>query len=366
MAEVKVFAENIEDSAQEQIDEIAACPAFEGAKIRIMPDAHRGKGCVIGFTAKLNDKVIPNLVGVDIGCGMFCIKLAERIGRADLIQFNRDVKRAVPTGFKVHRDPACSLSDFGMDACKWLEGKRRVERSLGTLGGGNHFIELDEDEEGAQYLVVHSGSRNLGKQVAEHHQALAQALCKDEVPEELKYLERDYMLEYLADMHNCQQFANKNRETIIAQILERTGIRVDGAGFTTMHNYISDDGVIRKGAISAQAGETVFIPFNMRDGAVIATGKGNEDWNCSAPHGAGRAMSRSQAFATLDAEAFVREMKDAGIYSPSACDGTLDESPDAYKAADAIMRLMEPTAQIVHRLKPIWNLKATGRRGSRR
>lgn len=156
-----------------------------------MPDAHRGKGCVIGFTAKLNDKVIPNLVGVDIGCGMFCIKLAERIDRADLIQFNRDVKRAVPTGFKVHRDPACSLSDFGMDACKWLEGKRRVERSLGTLGGGNHFIELDEDEEGAQYLVVHSGSRNLGKQVAEHHQALAQALCKDEVPEELKYLEGD-------------------------------------------------------------------------------------------------------------------------------------------------------------------------------
>lgn len=366
MADVKLFAENIEDSAQEQIDEIAACPAFEGAKIRIMPDAHRGKGCVIGFTAKLNDKVIPNLVGVDIGCGMFCIKLAERIDRADLIQFNRDVKRAVPTGFKVHRDPACSLSDFGMDVCEWLEGKRRVERSLGTLGGGNHFIELDEDEEGAQYLVVHTGSRNLGKQVAEHHQALAQTLCKDEVPEELKYLEGDYALEYLADMHNCQQFANKNREAIIAQILERTGIRVDGAGFTTMHNYISDDGVVRKGAISVQAGETVFIPFNMRDGAVIATGKGNEDWNCSAPHGAGRVMSRSQAFATLDAETFVQEMKDAGIYSPSACDGTLDESPEAYKAADMIMRLMEPTAQIVHRLKPIWNLKATGKRGSRR
>lgn len=241
-----------------------------------------------------------------------------------------------------------------------------MERSLDALGGGNHFIELDEDEEGAQYLVVHTGSRNLAKQVAEHHQALAQALCKDKVPEELKYLHGDYTLEYLADMHNCQQFANKNCETIIAQILERTGIRVDGTGFITIHNYISDDGVVRKGPISAQAGETVFIPFSLRDGAVIATSKGNEDRDWSAPHGAGRAMSRAQAFATLDAEAFVQEMKDAGTYSPSACDGTLDELPEAYKAADVIMRLMEPTAQIAHRLKPIWSLKATGRRGSRR
>lgn len=366
MADMKIFAESLEDTAKEQIDEIVACSAFDDAKIRIMPDAHRGKGCVIGFTANLGDKVIPNLVGVDIGCGMYCVPLAEYIDRADLVQFNRDVKRAVPTGFKTHRGPMCALSDFDMDAYVWLKDKTRIERSMGTLGGGNHFIELDEDEEGRQYLVVHTGSRNLGKQVADHHQALAQAHCKDDVPNDLKYLEGDLSSEYLFDMRNCQRFANANREAIIAQILKQTGVRAANAGFTTMHNYISDDGIIRKGAISAAAGETVFIPFNMRDGAVIAVGKGNDDWNNSAPHGAGRVMSRSEAFKTLDTSAFVREMHAAGIYSTSACDGTLDESPEAYKGAEEIMRLMEPTVGIVHRLKPIWNLKATDSRRGRR
>ena len=205
MADIKVFAENLEDSTKEQIEEISSCPAFEGAKIRIMPDA-------------------------------------ETIARDDLIQFNRDVKRAVPTGFSLHRDPACVLADFDMESRDWLQDKRKVERSMGTLGGGNHFIELDEDEDGCQYLVVHTGSRNMGK----HHQALAQKTCTADIPDELKYLVEDLSAEYLVDMHNCQRFSNQNRKAIVAQIVERTGIRLDGDGFTTMHNYISEDGMIRR------------------------------------------------------------------------------------------------------------------------
>ena len=296
---------------------------------------------------------------------MYCVPLAETIARDDLIQLNRDVKRAVPTGFSLHRDPACVLADFDMESHDWLQDKRKVERSMGTLGGGNHFIELDEDEDGRQYLVVHTGSRNMGKQTAEHHQALAQKTCTADIPDELKYLVGDLSAEYLVDMHNCQRFSNQNRKAIVAQIVKRTGIRLDGDGFTTMHNYISEDGMIRKGAISAHAGEMVLIPFNMRDGAVIARGKGNEDWNCLAPHGTGRAMSRTKAFQTLDAKSFVNEMRDAGIYCPSACETTLDESPEAYKPADDVLRLMDPTVDVIHRLKPIWNFKATGKRGRR-
>ena len=252
-----------------------------------------------------------------------------------------------------------------MESRDWLQDKRKVERSMGTLGGGNHFIELDEDEDGCQYLVVHTGSRNMGKQTAEHHQALAQKTCMADIPDELKYLVGDLSAEYLVDMHNCQRFSNQNRKVIVAQIVERTGIRLDGDGFTTMHNYISEGGMIRKGAISAHAGEIVLIPFNMRDGAVIARGKGNEEWNCSAPHGTGRAMSRTKAFQTLDTRSFVNEMRDAGIYCPSACETTLDESPEAYKPADDVLRLMDPTVDVIHRLKPIWNFKATGKRGRR-
>ena len=215
MTDVKVFAEGLEDSAREQIEEISACPAFEGSKIRIMPDVHRGKGCVIGFTANLGDRVIPNLVGVDIGCGMYYVPLAETVARDDLIQFNRDVKRAVPMGFRLHRDATCDLADFDMDTCGWLENKRKIERSMGTRGGGNHFIELDEDEEGWQYLVAHTGSRNMGKQTAEHHQALAQGTCTADVSADLKYLEGDLSAEYLVDMRNCQRFSNENRKAII-------------------------------------------------------------------------------------------------------------------------------------------------------
>lgn len=367
MADVKIFAENLEESAKKQVDEIASCPAFEGATIRIMPDAHAGKGCVIGFTANLGDKVIPNLVGVDIGCGMLCTPLDERIDRYDLIQFNRDVKKAVPTGFSVHNEPKCSLeNDYGVVNDAYLKGVERIECSMGTLGGGNHFVELDEDEYGYQYLVVHTGSRNLGKQVAEYHQAMAQEMCKEDVPRDLKYLVSFAAGAYLNDMRICQRYATDNRFHILKQIKERTGIKLDlSARFETMHNYISDDNVIRKGAISAHTGEKVLIPFNMRDGSVIAVGKGNNDWNESAPHGAGRVMSRAQARANLDTEKFVSEMKEAGIYCPSACEATLDESPEAYKSADEILRLIEPTVEVIHHLKPIWNLKATDMRGWR-
>lgn len=278
MADLKIFAENLEESAKKQVDEIASCPAFEGATIRIMPDAHAGKGCVIGFTANLGDKVIPNLVGVDIGCGMLCVPLDERIDRGDLIQFNRDVKKAVPTGFSVHNEPKCSLeNDYGVVNGAYLKGVERIECSMGTLGGGNHFVELDEDEYGYQYLVVHTGSRNLGKQVAEYHQAMAQEMCKEDVPRDLKYLVSFAAGAYLNDMRICQRYATDNRFHILKQIKERTGIKLDlSARFETMHNYISDDNVIRKGAISAHTRkDPPVVAFKNHQGA--ANGSGTDE-----------------------------------------------------------------------------------------
>ena len=354
MVDIKVFAENLEPQAMDQIDTLATCSAFDGAKIRIMPDAHAGAGCVIGFTANLGDKVIPNLVGVDIGCGMGFCQLYEPI--EDFKRLDRTIRKRVPTGFNVYEYPLFDVGNLGLRAYDKLLNIERLNCSMGTLGGGNHFIEVDEDEEGNQWLVVHTGSRNLGLQIAKIYQHMAEEECKENVPHGLEYLEGESAQDYLHDMRLCQQWAAHNRDTILNRILYNMEISAT-ENVHTIHNYIDDDDIIRKGAISAKEGEMVLIPFNMRDGSILARGKGNPDWNESAPHGAGRLMSRAKAKKTLDVEDFKRQME--GIYTTSVGNGTLDEAPDAYKSMEDILRLIGPTVEVVHRLKPVYNLKAS-------
>ena len=355
IADLKVYARNLEQAAVEQIETLAMQPAFQGSRIRIMPDAHAGAGCVIGFTADLGEKVVPNLVGVDIGCGMLTV---EVVIPDDLAEFDECVKRVVPAGFSAHERETCDVTQLGLICEGELQKIERLNRSLGTLGGGNHFIELDASGEGA-YLVIHSGSRNLGLQVANIYQCKALAECADDVPEGLKYLTGELAEAYLHDMRICQRWAWENREAMARAILDSLGMGGARVSFHTVHNYIADDNIIRKGAISARAGERVLIPFNMRDGAAICIGKGNEDWNYSAPHGAGRAMSRQKARETLDLGDFQSQME--GVYTTTATAETIDEAPGAYKPAQEIVELLEPTVEIVERIVPVYNFKACDR-----
>ena len=397
-ATAKIFTENFDVRAYQQIKELCDQPFVEGCKIRIMPDVHAGAGCVIGFTANLSKKVIPNIVGVDIGCGMLVAELGKR--DIDLSQLDDVIHRRVPAGMKVHERPRSIYYETGLDLnelhCRPnLRNFDWIQRSLGTLGGGNHFIELDEDEDGCKYLVIHTGSRNLGKQVAEYYQDLAisnmQGANKKKeltasiiqrlksegrekdietelskiqmdfspVPKNLCYLEGDDRVDYLDDMLRCQIFANENRKEILYEILRGIGIAPYGSEyqqFTTMHNYISLDGIIRKGAVSAEKGEKLIIPLNMRDGSLICTGKGNPDWNYSAPHGAGRLYSRSEAKKTFDISDYQKQME--GIYTTSVDESTLDECPVAYKPSQSIIDAIGPTVDIVKRIRPIYNFKA--------
>lgn len=359
MADLKVFATNLEQAAIDQIETLAAQPAFEGAKIRIMPDAHAGAGCVIGFTANLGDKVVPNLVGVDIGCGMLAMGVWPI---EDYAEFDEMVKENIPAGFSIHEQDTCDVAELGLLCERELRNPDRLNRSLGTLGGGNHFIEVDEGDETAA-VVIHTGSRNLGLQVAQIYQAKAVEQCRDDVPRDLKYLTGELAEAYLHDMRICQKWASANRYEIAWRIANGLGLGTVES-FETVHNYIGDDGIIRKGAISARKGELVLIPLNMRDGSVIGIGKGNPDWNDSAPHGAGRAMSRSQARKTLSLGEFESQM--AGVYSSTVNEDTLDEAPDAYKPAQEIVDALEPTVEIVDRLKPTYNFKACDRDRRRR
>lgn len=358
--DLKVYARNLEETAKEQIDTLAAFEAFDGCKVRIMPDAHAGAGCVIGFTANLGDKVVPNLVGVDIGCGMYAVPIEEP---QDWVAFDRGVRRAVPSGFSVHSDETCDVTQMGLGCLGELDGMDRLNRSLGTLGGGNHFIEVDREEDGTFWLVIHSGSRNLGKQVAEIYQLMARDDMDGGVPKGLEYLTGERAASYLADMALCQTWAECNREAMANFLFERGVASPMGEGFHTVHNYIGDDGIVRKGAISAREGERVLIPFNMRDGAIIGTGLGNADWNWSAPHGAGRVMSRAKAKKTLSMEDFESQME--GIYSSSVRAATLDEAPMAYKPAQEILDALAPTVKVMSRLVPVYNFKAVEHRGRR-
>lgn len=359
----KVFAVEVEESAMEQLQTIVNHPAMEGAHVRIMPDVHAGAGCVIGFTARVTDKIIPNLIGVDIGCGVLSASIISPLGRGCLPAFDELVRDSVPLGFHVHnvkseiftRFPITGIGILGevQDICKKIGMEYSYAlASIGTLGGGNHFIELDE-KDGKQLLVVHSGSRNLGLKVANYYQHIANE-NHPEAPKGLAWLEGIDAENYIKDLQVIQAYAKLNRHCIIEQIGLRTNIKAEYQT-ESVHNYIQD-GIIRKGAISAQLGESVIIPMNMRDGTIIGTGIGLEDWNYSAPHGAGRVMSRSFAKKHVTLDEFEKSMQ--GIYSTSVREDTLDESPMAYKPIGSIVDAFENTLMDMQIVKPIWNIKA--------
>lgn len=396
MANLKIFAKTVEQEAIDQVNLLLEQDAFKSCKVRIMPDTHAGKGCVIGFTADLGDKVIPNIVGVDIGCGMQTIYLGKV--DLDLQKLDVTIRKFVPCGRNVHDGRIVKFPKILDLYCyRDLKETKRFERSIGTLGGGNHFIEVDTDDEGNKYLIIHTGSRNLGKQVADHYQELAFEIMKGKdklleeqeqiikeykeqgkrseiqkavadlkrnykekninIPKELCYLSGKYRDAYLHDMKICQEFAEINRWTIARLILDNMGLNSIG-DFQTIHNYIDhNSNIVRKGAISAKKDELLVIPINMRDGCILGRGKGNDDWNCSAPHGAGRLMSRTKAKQVLAMHDYETSMN--GIYTTSVNADTLDEAPMAYKSLDEIIECIQDTVKIEKILKPIYNFKAS-------
>ena len=383
----KVFTDSIESETMSQINGLLNQEFAAGSKIRIMPDCHAGAGCTIGTTMTITNKVVPNLVGVDIGCGMETVLLKET--RVELQQLDRVIHEHIPAGFAVREKahPFWDEVDVENLRCAKQVNLERAKMSLGTLGGGNHFIELDRDEDGRLYLVVHSGSRNLGKQVAEYYQkeaarrlekrrndtsALVQELKRQgreaeiqtmlqnvaylKVDRNLAFAEGDLFEAYLHDMAIVQHYAELNRKAIVKEIVKRMKFSAE-CSFTTIHNYIEmETRILRKGAISAKAGETVLIPMNMRDGSLICVGKGNDDWNQSAPHGAGRLMSRSTARESITLSQFKQSMQ--GIFSTTVNKNTIDESPFAYKPMDEIIANITETVDVIKTIRPLYNFKA--------
>ena len=410
---VKIYTDNIEDSACEQIKELLSIDVFSRCKIRIMPDVHAGAGCVIGFTGDLGDKVIPNIVGVDIGCGILVQPFASK-GDMDYHALNEFILHHIPSGRDYRDNHYVPLPQSYMDVYREakdiikqlrcyreLKETRRLNASIGSLGGGNHFIELDKDESGMTYLVVHTGSRNLGKQVAQIYQKLAVKcqsgwaelmeeqnrmiaeykatgrkeelqdairqlhnsfkMHKSAIPPDLSYLEGVYREDYLHDMRLCQHWARMNRRLITNLIMDyfiQQGyieVKPDDLAFESVHNYIGDDNIIRKGAIAAYEGQKCIIPLNMRDGSLICIGRGNAEWNCSAPHGAGRIMSRSQSFKSISMDDYRASMQ--GIYSECLSEETKDESPMVYKSKEEIIGNIHEAVDIVNVIKPVYNFK---------
>ena len=393
-----VYSNSREEKAIEQIRNLCDQDFTDGAKIRIMPDYHYGAGCTIGFTANLGNKVIPNLVGVDISCGILVVKLGKI--KIDLEKLDDIMHRNIPSGFYSHKEPYIINEDIHDLSCfRELKKSHIFNRQIGTLGGGNHFSEINVDDEGDQYLVIHSGSRNLGKQVADYHQNIAietlkglgdlqklkteliEKLKKDnqkhliqsslkklekkfkdtkpKYPRDLCFLENENRTNYLDDMKICQQYASLNRKTMANIILGRMFNEAISQfeHFETVHNYIDfKDNIIRKGAVSAYKDEKLIVPINMRDGSILCTGKGNPEWNYSAPHGAGRLMGRNEAKRTLNLEEFKSTMQD--VYSTTVSVNTLDEAPMAYKSMDEIIENIEPAVTIDKIIKPIYNFKS--------
>lgn len=394
-----VYTSNIEETAIEQIKELMDLEAFEGTHVRIMPDVHPGVGCVIGFTSKLKGKIIPNIVGVDIGCGMLTTMLGKV--EIDLALLDRFIHEAIPSGNDIHAQKQYDYIDQinSLRCIRSIRGDtKQWNRGIGSLGGGNHFIEINVDDDGFKYLVIHSGSRNLGNRVANHYQKLAVeyhsglndeyyakrneiittfknqgrkdaieselALLKkaktivSTIPDELCYLEGPMMEDYLHDMAICQEYAKINREVIAKTILEHQFGHAEFPKFHTIHNYVDfEDSTIRKGAIKANLGELLLIPINMRDGSILAKGKGNPEWNNSAPHGAGRVLSRLRAKELISLEAYKQSMD--GIYSTSVNESTVDESPMAYKSREEIIEHIQDSVDILKVLKSIYNFKAS-------
>ena len=415
--DVKIFADDVDDSAIEQIEHLLAVDTFIDSKIRIMPDVHAGAGCVIGFTGDLGDKVIPNIVGVDIGCGVY-VQPFKCTADIDFHKLNEYILANIPSGRNIRANKDVIVPDKYIDGYKEakelmhslrcyreLKENKRLYKAIGTLGGGNHFIEIDRNDAGLAYIVVHTGSRNLGKQVAQIYQKLAvknqsgwaelmaeqnrmiaeykAAGRKDElqeairnlhnsfvmrplkIPADLCYVEGQSREDYLHDMRLCQRWAQINRRMVTGllvdhlrqqRVITETDAELSATAFESIHNYIGEDNIIRKGAISARDGERCIIPLNMRDGSLICRGKGNADWNYSAPHGAGRLISRAEAFKRIGMEDYKLSMQ--GIYSESVVEETKDESPMVYKSADEIIANIKDTAAIETVIKPVFNFKA--------
>lgn len=386
------YAKVVDQDAIEQICRMCDYEFTEGSTIRIMPDVHAGKGCTIGTTMTIHDKAVPNIVGVDIGCGMLTMNIGK--GEVDFRKLD-EAAHFIPSGMHVWEGRRERFDLQSLRCYRNLKKTRWLERSLGTLGGGNHFIEVDEAIGGTKYLIIHTGSRNLGKQVAEIYQQLAVDLNKGKetyfqqkeeiirtykeqgrrqeieaalkeiawekrettIPEDLCHLYGKYFEDYLHDVEICQRFAKRNREMIAEIILERTGLVATDA-FHTIHNYIdTEEMILRKGAIAAHTGEKVLIPINMRDGSVLAIGKGNPEWNYSAPHGAGRVMSRTQAKSSLSMDEYKEMM--SGIYTTSVNEATLDEAPMAYKRLEDIIDVVKESVDVIDVMKPIYNFKAS-------
>lgn len=359
-ATAKIFTDSIETSAEGQIKALCEQGFVSGSQIRIMPDVHAGKGCTIGTTMTIKDKVCPNLVGVDIGCGMETVKLKNK--RVNLPQLDSFIRQNIPSGRDVRNRAHRSHGRIDIYALRCIKkiDVRRAAESLGTLGGGNHFIEIDKDADDL-YLIIHTGSRNLGLRVAEYYQKKAYQAAggreQTDIPYELAYLTGQDLEDYLHDMSIMQDYAKLNRQIIKEVILDGMKLKEDGS-FSTIHNYIDiEAGILRKGAVSAKQGEKLLIPINMRDGSLICTGLGNPDWNYSAPHGAGRLMSRTEAEASFTVSAFKKEME--GIYTTSVGKETLDECPMAYKSMDDIVKYIADTVQIDQVIKSIYNFKAS-------
>lgn len=393
----KVFTDVVDEKSLQQIKTLCDQEFTSGARIRLMPDVHAGAGCTIGTTMTIKDKIVPNLVGVDIGCGMETLMIhkdSEAAQKFDPAQLDMIIRKNIPCGFDIRKFEHQYVAEVEWDNIKGIYNKHRAQLSLGTLGGGNHFIEADKDEEGNLYIVVHSGSRHAGLEIAEYYQEMAwrqlngktkadldamisqlkaegreteieakrvemNAQIKTQIPKDLAYVSGYLFDDYINDMRIMQHFAMLNRKAMINTISIGLHLKKEEIvdQFTTIHNYIDTENMIlRKGAVSAQKGEKLLIPINMRDGSLICLGKGNEDWNCSAPHGAGRVMSRMKAKKELSMEEFKAEM--SGIYSTTVTKETLDEAPMAYKTMDDIVANIGPTADILNIIKPIYNFKA--------
>ena len=401
-ADIKLPEEHVELNTFDQIADFVNNKCFTNP-IKIMPDCHKGKGSCIGFTMKMGDKIIPNVIGVDIGCGMLTANLGK-LENLNLEEINNGIRKVVPLGWNVtdmdnftsfeddypFKDTAFSYDWFKQLCIKLNAKKQHIERSLGSLGGGNHFIELGKDENEEIWLTIHTGSRNLGARVCEYHQLIAQCnsnkLFKEKLEEikrefpkkqwqnQINRIKRNYRTEnkaenrsnihlidkekddYLLDMEFCQIYSDKNREVILNNILKELGLK-SFKTIQSIHNFIDmKDKIIRKGAISAYKKQEVIIPFNMKDGLIIGVGKSNPDWNFSAPHGAGRVLSRTAAKSRLSLLEFKEQMKD--IYSTSVCKKTIDEAPNAYKNMDLIKEAMSETVDIIHTVKPILNIKS--------
>lgn len=389
--QAKIFTDVVDQASIAQVIELCNQEFAAGSRIRLMPDIHAGAGCTIGTTMTITDKVVPNLVGVDIGCGMETIRVRET--HMELQKLDKLIYEKIPSGFDIRTKAHRYLDQIDLEelCCARHVDLLRAEKSIGTLGGGNHFIEVDRDDEGQIYVVVHSGSRNLGKQVAEFYQregyktlnrtddgSLQQLVAelkaagrqkeiqkelkrlknlkRTAVPRDLAYVEGALFDQYIHDMKIVQRFAELNRQAMMDEIVKGMKLHVEEQ-FTTIHNYIDTDAMIlRKGAVSAGAGERLLIPINMRDGSLLCVGKGNEDWNCSAPHGAGRLMSRAEAKQSFTVSEFKKQM--AEVYTTSVSKATLDECPMAYKGMKDILDNIEPTAEVVKIIRPIYNFKA--------